>query len=250
MTNVFHAGDGRLNQLGGMYVSGKPLPVELRSQIISLSCLGVRQCDISRQLKVTHGCVSKLLSKYQETGNVDPSQHAGRPKVITAEIERKIDEYRKKDPGAFCWELRQHLLRDNVCAVEDVPSLSSISRLVKNKIIHEGSEHSQSGSKEYIKNGNSRQSLTPFSIASILDMNNDDKKDSTKQQCTRNLLLSSGNLSLFLQGDWGVSVNICQVKLMVLTRQDYWCHIKKKLILIGKSYKVSIQSFVVPGETE
>lgn len=221
MTNVFHAGDGRLNQLGGMYVSGKPLPVELRSQIISLSCLGVRQCDISRQLKVTHGCVSKLLSKYQETGNVDPSQHAGRPKVITAEIERKIDEYRKKDPGAFCWELRQHLLRDNVCAVEDVPSLSSISRLVKNKIIHEGSEHSQSGSKEYIKNGNSRQSLTPFSIASILDMNNDDKKDSTKQQCTRNLLLSSGNLSLFLQGDWGVSVNICQVKLMVLTRQDY-----------------------------
>ena len=175
-----------------MYISGKPLPLELRSRIISLSCLGLRQCDISRQLKVTHGCVSKLLSKYQESGNVDPSQNAGRPRVITAEIERKIDQYRREDPGAFCWELREHLLRDNICTVNEVPSLSSISRLVKNKIIHNAVENKEVVTKRHVKHESSNQSLTPFSIATILDMNNDSKQKPKEQQRTRNQPLYSG----------------------------------------------------------
>lgn len=146
-----NVGDGRLNQLGGMYISGKPLSLELRSRIINLSCLGLRQCEISRRLKVTHGCISKLLSKYQETGNLDPSQNTGRPRVITADIERKIDQYRREDPGAFCWELREYLLRDNVCTVDDVPSLSSLSRLIKNKIIQQAVEKKELDAKSDVK---------------------------------------------------------------------------------------------------
>ncbi len=161
-----------------MYVSGKPLSQELRSRIINLSCLGLRQCDISRQLKVTHGCISKLLSKYQETGNLDPAQNAGRPRVITAEIEKKIDQYRKADPGAFCWELREHLLRDNVCTMEEVPSLSSISRLVKTKIINEAIEKKEFGTKGLNKCETANQS-SPFSIASILNIKSD--KDINQQ---------------------------------------------------------------------
>jgi len=181
-----------------MYVSGKPLPVELRSRIISLSCLGFRQCDISRQLKVTHGCISKLLSKYQETGNVDPSQNTGRPRVITADIERKIDQYRRKDPGAFCWELREHLLRDNVCTLDEVPSLSSISRLVKSKIIHEAAEKKAFGRKTHFKDETPNRSLTSFSIASILNINNDNEnnKQTEKQRYTTNQAIYSGNYSL------------------------------------------------------
>lgn len=164
-----------------MYVSGKPLPLELRSRIINLSCLGLRQCDISRQLKVTHGCISKLLSKYQETGNVDPAQNAGRPRVITAEIERKIDQYRRTDPGAFCWELREHLLQDNVCTVDEVPSLSSISRLVKNKIINEAVEKKELGIRGIVKCERTNQS-SPFSIASILNINSDKDHDQQPKQ--------------------------------------------------------------------
>ena len=203
MCDVFDAGDGRRNQLGGMYVSGKPLSRKLRSRIINLSCLGLRQCDISRQLKVTHGCISKLLSKYQETGNVDPVQNAGRPRVITDEIENKIDQYRRADPGAFCWELREQLLRDNVCSVDEVPSLSSISRLVKSKIINEAAEKKELVTKQLSSKFESKHHSSPFSIASILNIKSDeDNHQQPKKAQSTNQPLNAGKavkVSCFLR---------------------------------------------------
>ena len=58
------AGHGSgVNQLGGMYVNGRPLPEPIRQRIVDLSHQGVRPCDISRQLRVSHGCVSKILAR-------------------------------------------------------------------------------------------------------------------------------------------------------------------------------------------
>ncbi|XP_031569070.1 paired box protein Pax-3-B-like [Actinia tenebrosa] len=62
----------RVNQLGGRYVNGKPLPQDIRMQILQFARLGVRPCDISRQMKITHGCISKLLAKYKKTGSMEP----------------------------------------------------------------------------------------------------------------------------------------------------------------------------------
>ena len=100
--------------------------------------MGVKPCEISRQLRITHGCISKLITKFQETGSIDPgNKNVGRPKVITPDIEIKIDQYRNEQPGIFSWELRERLIKDNVCSQENVPSVSSISRLVKRKILEE-----------------------------------------------------------------------------------------------------------------
>ena len=56
--------------------------------------------------------------------------------MITLRMEQKIEQYRREQPGIFSWELRDRLLRENVCNRENLPSLSSISRLIKHKMIN------------------------------------------------------------------------------------------------------------------
>lgn len=58
-----YSGHGGVNQLGGMYVNGRPLPDPVRQNIVDMAQRGVRPCDIARQLRVSHGCVSKILAR-------------------------------------------------------------------------------------------------------------------------------------------------------------------------------------------
>ena len=126
---------GEVNQLGGVFVNGRPLPNHIRVRIIELAQLGIRPCDISRQLRVSHGCVSKILARYNETGSILPGAIGGsKPRVTTPKVVNYIRELKQKDPGIFAWEIRDKLLSDGICDKYNVPSVSSISRILRNKI--------------------------------------------------------------------------------------------------------------------
>uniref|UniRef100_A0A3Q2V391 Paired box 5 n=1 Tax=Haplochromis burtoni TaxID=8153 RepID=A0A3Q2V391_HAPBU len=128
-------GHGGVNQLGGVFVNGRPLPDVVRQRIVELAHQGVRPCDISRQLRVSHGCVSKILGRYYETGSIRPGVIGGsKPKVATPKVVDKIADYKRQNPTMFAWEIRDRLLAERVCDNDSVPSVSSINRIIRTKV--------------------------------------------------------------------------------------------------------------------
>ncbi|NXJ60608.1 PAX3 protein, partial [Rostratula benghalensis] len=123
-------GQGRVNQLGGVFINGRPLPNHIRHKIVEMAHHGIRPCVISRQLRVSHGCVSKILCRYQETGSIRPGAIGGsKPKVSPsvpirsrANPERGGGERGPAGDSAPAWS--------QLCAP---PKVSSISRILRSK---------------------------------------------------------------------------------------------------------------------
>ena len=95
-SSIINLGQAGVNQLGGVFVNGRPLPDHVRRQIVELALVGIRPCDISRKLLVSHGCVSKILTRFYETGSIRPgsihggSGRHGKVKIRSSKRERKI----------------------------------------------------------------------------------------------------------------------------------------------------------------
>ncbi|VDO05717.1 unnamed protein product [Rodentolepis nana] len=126
-------GHSGINQLGGFFVNGRPLPVATRQRIVELAQSGARPCDISRLLQVSNGCVSKILCRFHETGSIRPKAIGGsKPRVATSAVVRKIAAYKRACPSIFAWEIRERLLHEGVCSCANIPSVSSINRVLRN----------------------------------------------------------------------------------------------------------------------
>jgi hypothetical protein len=124
LINLGHSG---VNQLGGLFVNGRPLPDTTRTRIVELAHSGMRPCDISRCLQVSNGCVSKILARYYETGSIKPRAIGGsKPRVATNDVVTRIAQYKRETPSIFAWEIRDRLLADNICNPENIPSVCLI----------------------------------------------------------------------------------------------------------------------------
>ena len=169
-------------------MNGKPLPNSVRQKIIEMAELGIRPCDISRQLKVSHGCISKLLSKYNDTGSFEPGRAKRKTsRDVSSEVKNKIEEYRQTAPGIFSWEVKEKLVADGMCTKESLPPLTVISRLLRRAkstgSALEMSEAEPSDVESDTSSSNSGESTTAkprpkrrsFSIANILSINEETK---------------------------------------------------------------------------
>ncbi|XP_026471627.1 paired box pox-neuro protein [Ctenocephalides felis] len=127
-------GQAGINQLGGVFVNGRPLPDCVRRRIVELALMGVRPCDISRQLLVSHGCVSKILTRFYETGSIRPGSIGGSKtkQVATPTVVKKIVRFKQDNPSMFAWEIRDQLLAQRVCDPHSIPSVSSVNRILRN----------------------------------------------------------------------------------------------------------------------
>ncbi|KAK3588779.1 hypothetical protein CHS0354_003016 [Potamilus streckersoni] len=178
MMDFYHSckSHGGVNQLGGVFVNGRPLPDVVRTRIVELAHQGVRPCDISRQLRVSHGCVSKILGRYYETGSIKPGVIGGsKPKVATPTVVEAITRYKQENPTMFAWEIRDRLLSEGVCSSDNVPSVSSINRIVRNRAAdrakkYDSGNQSDEGSpvSNTSPNGDVLQRQGTYSISGIL----------------------------------------------------------------------------------
>ncbi|KAK2096559.1 Paired box protein Pax-4 [Saguinus oedipus] len=121
-----------MNQLGGFFVNGRPLPLDTRQQIVRLAVSGMRPCDISRSLKVSNGCVSKILGRYYRTGVLEPKGIGGsKPRLATPPVVARIAQLKGECPALFAWEIQRQLCAEGLCTQDKTPSVSSINRVLR-----------------------------------------------------------------------------------------------------------------------
>ncbi|XP_062612739.1 paired box protein Pax-6-like [Saccostrea cucullata] len=56
-----------------------------------------------------------------------------KPKVATPTVVMKIEEYKNANPTIFAWEIKEKLLKEGVCTQSNLPSVSSINRILRNR---------------------------------------------------------------------------------------------------------------------
>lgn len=90
-----------------------------------------------------HWCILVFLFHFQETGSIRPGVIGGsKPRIATPDVEGRIEEYKREDPGMFSNEIRDRLIKEGICDRSTAPSVSAISRLLRGI---EGNDDKKSG---------------------------------------------------------------------------------------------------------
>ncbi|KAI1720320.1 Paired box domain-containing protein [Ditylenchus destructor] len=162
-------GQGRVNQLGGLFINGRPLPHNIRLKIIEMASRGIKPCQISRDLRVSHGCVSKILYRFAETGSISPGQVGSADrrdqfpeKHRHLNLREEIHRIYSSDQTLSATGIRSQLIERNVCTKSNGPSLTKIANIVND--IAQNSATSANFDKETMGESSSNSSESGASL--------------------------------------------------------------------------------------
>lgn len=106
--------------------------------------------------------MSKILNRYQETGSIRPGVIGGsKPRVATPEVEARIEEYKRDNPGIFSWEIRDRLIKEGICDRTSAPSVSAISRLLRGR---DPEDEAKLGDGKFVRLSTLTLSFSPIPI--------------------------------------------------------------------------------------
>uniref|UniRef100_A0AC34EZS5 Homeobox domain-containing protein n=1 Tax=Panagrolaimus sp. ES5 TaxID=591445 RepID=A0AC34EZS5_9BILA len=130
----------KVNKFGGYYFNGKPLPYEIRKEIIRQLNEGIGVTQIGRNLQISHGAVSKIVQIYRATRSIEPKSRASPYARKVSSLSQKkavqfnvneliIDSLPQKHRNTFTEGQKTTLLEYfEVCPVPDEATKEEISK--------------------------------------------------------------------------------------------------------------------------
>jgi transposase len=123
------------NQLGGTFQNGKPTPDIVKQRIINKYAQGISVSKISEDLQITERGVRKVVSTFEETGQIDPKLRIGRAHYKTTDnVLQHIEFIKTQKPSMYGREIRDKLLDVGVCDIDSVPSRRTISHVLRHEL--------------------------------------------------------------------------------------------------------------------
>ena len=127
-------------------------------------------CFLFVQLRVSHGCVSKILARYGETGSIEPGLTINsKSKNLSTDIERKISEYKNKysNNSLLAGKIREQLLHDGICKPTSLPSLNTLTKLLQDTTHDNESVSEKKDSNMVVKGRRYRTSFSQDQIEQL-----------------------------------------------------------------------------------
>ena len=114
---------------------GKALPNKVRNEIIERYIINESYTSVSRNLNLPYKTISNIVELWIETGSIEARTKKIHKRTARTDDSIAFIEYLKSEkPSMYGKKIQQELLRDNVCLPHNVPSLSSISRILKSDL--------------------------------------------------------------------------------------------------------------------
>ena len=91
---------------------------------------------VATETKLDRRTVQKTLAEFMETGEVEiPVNKPGKPTIIANEnVLLAIEYYIHKKPSSYGNEIQQMLIKDGICTQDNLPSVSYIHKMMKNRL--------------------------------------------------------------------------------------------------------------------